>query len=116
MLYFVRIDDGLEMMASDNPAFNEAISLTRKGDWASAKDRLSALENGSPEQRNRVIAGFGRYIAERKLGLDTQAPAAQDSAVDYAGRAFIASYEGDLRKGITTAEEGLVRFPNEPTL
>lgn len=111
MLYFVRADEALAMMESDDPRFTQARGHVDRGEWERAATEFAALR-ASPDAATRAAGAYGAYVAAIQLGQAQSVPTGDDEPNAVLGRALGAAYAGDLREALAIVDAGLARFPD----
>lgn len=107
MLYFLRLEDGLDAFATEQIPGLDAV---RQGDWDAALEAFSARSGNA---RSQAIAAYGQFLAETRLGRNPPLPGLdEDEPASFAVQAYLASYLGELDKAQTVAERGLALHPD----
>ncbi|WP_284126145.1 FecR domain-containing protein [Parerythrobacter aestuarii] len=115
MLYFVDVGDGLDILASDAPAFAEGRALLARRDWVGAEQAFARLAASSDPQ-DRAAGQYGRYVALVQHGEAPDRLHSTDGAAGYVAQALVAAYDGDLRSALELAARGQAAFPEAPSL
>ncbi|MFC7498519.1 FecR domain-containing protein [Enterovirga sp. GCM10030262] len=116
MLYFVTLEDGLNLFGAVTPALSDAHQAALAGRWDEAEELYASIAARS-DGRAKAIADHGRHIAAMQLGRAGTPPALDPAEpASYVGGAFLATYVGDLDGALGIIDEGLSRHPGEAGL
>lgn len=116
ILYFVRLEDGLALLPSDDPRIARANALVRDGQWATARALYLETERDGAEQ-DRSVARFGIELARALAGEASNPPAlVENQASSYVALAFWMAYAGDFDGATTILTQGIARFPDHVPL
>ncbi|MES2498552.1 MAG: FecR domain-containing protein [Pseudomonadota bacterium] len=116
ILYFVRLEDGLDLLPSDDRRITRANALIREGRWAEARDLYRQADRDGSEQ-DRIVARFGGELALALTGEPSNPPSLVESEPSsYVARGFWLAYAGDLEGATATVVQGESRFPDHVAL
>lgn len=111
MLYFLQLEDGLDLMRAGAGA-GAAVTALAKGEWEVARNYFVGLAS-SPQPAERAIAEFGLFVVAAQLGEAPRLPPQRGTPQAVLGHALILAYQGDLRPAITRLDDGLLRYPGD---
>ncbi|MDY7096930.1 MAG: FecR domain-containing protein [Pseudomonadota bacterium] len=107
MLYFSRLEDGIDLFPDLDPAAKTAL---REGEWDRA---IGRLDTGSATPREAEVKQFARFLAEVRLGRDPELPPLNESeAASFAVRGQILSYLSESADAQAVVDRGLKSFPD----
>lgn len=116
ILYFVRLEDGLDLLPSSDPRIARANALLRDGQWSQAGELYTQTERDGATDA-RIVARFGRRLTEAMVGERSGPPVLVDGeASSYVAQAFWMAYAGDLVDASRVINQGMARFPDHVPL